>query len=236
MASPGFIRRIRKALEPGFFSLLWIDIRYGIEEWVLLKTARLRVKYTKKIMIKPDGCMEEGRVDSGDDYTVMDQWGLWLPLGFMISLKKHHDEENVWNKENGYPEEPYEEYREADWPCYTLDKDVITEYDVVACLRRHMKLRLGDKYYTKTYEYHSVHLSQEWIDEEKKRMDEWIAGGRKPYKVVFADGAKEDMKDILGDDEAQKLFDKVDLDNKTKDIIHEVTKPKDTPPDVPPEL
>lgn len=227
MSSPYLIRQIRKSLEPGFWSILWIDVRYGIEEWILLKTARLRAKYTKRIIIHPDGYLEETRPECGDDYTVMDQWGFWLPLGFMISRKKDFDQENVWNKEHGYPEEPYLEYQEADWPVYRLDKEVITEYDVVSCLRKHMKLRLGEKYYEKDYQYRSSHLSQKWIDEEAARIAEWKAGGCKPYKVVFADGAKEDMKEILGDDKAQQLFDKIDLDNKTKDIIHEVTKPKD---------
>lgn len=233
MSSPNFIRRIRKALEHGFWTLLWIDVRYGIEEWVLLKTARLRAKYSKTIIIHPDGYLEADRPEMGDDYTIMDQWGFWLPLGFMISTKKSFEEDQKWNREHGYPEEPYVEYQEADWPCYYLDKDVVTEYDVVECLRKHMKLRLGDKYYDKDYQYRSSHLSQKWIDEEKKRIAEWEAGGRKPYKVVFSDGAKEDFEEILGEDEAKKLFDKVDLDNKTKDIIHEVTKPK---PDEPPTL
>lgn len=226
--SPTVKGSIYKALRSNGWSLTlwWIDIKYAILERVLLATAKLRFKYSKKIILTSHTYWD-GRPLSCEDVEIEDQWGFWLPLGFMLQTKKAWDEEVQWEKDHGfYDGREYSEYQEGGWPIRRVDAPELLPKHFFEEGKKHMKLRMGDLYYDKDFEYRVVSVSDKWADEEKKRWAEWEAAGRPPFKISFADGAKEDFKEILGEDEAQKLFDKIDLDNKTKGIIHDALKEK----------
>jgi hypothetical protein len=202
--------------------LWWIDIKYAILEWVLLKTYRLRFKLSKRIVLTSHAYWD-GRPVTCEDVEIEDQWGFWLPLGFMLQAQSAFDEENRWNDEHGYGLEPWADYVEGGWPIHRVRADELLPKHFFEEGKKHMKLRMGDLYYDKDFEYRVTSVSDKWLDDEKKRWAEWEAAGRPPFKIAFAEGAKEDFKEILGEDDAQKFFEKIDLDNKTKDIIHDAT-------------
>lgn len=212
------IKSIRR-MQHKFFGLdirlIWIDIRYGVEEWVLLKTWRFRLKHSKRLQLS--SMAYHGAQMGWDDVDVADQWGRWLPLGFGICSQKNWEFDNEVNKRIGEPEEPWQEVSGGDnWKTYWFHEDYLDSRHYFNAARRHLKDKLSDAFYDKELELRIFVQSQKSLDEETKQYLEWVGNGSKPLKVEFTDNAKDDMKKILGDDGADQLF--KDIDERNKDI------------------
>lgn len=210
---------LRKAVHKakGFsLALLWIDIRYGVEEWFCLKTWKWRLKHTKRICLYSMAYYRP--VGSGwDDVEVEDQWGLWLPIGFGLVSKANWDFDQKINRDIGQPEDEWKDFVDGGWPTYYYKDEFLTADHYFDAARKHLKHKTGDQAYDKDIELKLRVQSQKSLDDETKQWIDWVADGSKPMKVEFTDKAKEDMKELLGEDDAKKLFDDVEKRNKEID-------------------
>lgn len=206
-----------------FFSKL-TDIKYAVEEWVLKKTSSLRIKYSKKLIIGSHAYFDfTGTYEQcWDDVNVHDQWGFWLPLGFGICSRLVWESDNDFNKEYGYDEEPWLDVHKSKnyWTYYTKDTYLEAKH-YFKFARKHLTYMLGDVFQKKELELRLHATDLDFIKEETIRQAEWIKSGKPKLKVEFCDQARENLKDILGEDEAKKLFEENDKRNKEIDEENE---------------
>jgi hypothetical protein len=197
-------------------ALAWIDVRYSVEEWVLLRTWKWRFKRTK--FIKLSSMAYHSDKMGWDDVDVSDQWGHWLPLGFGICSQSNFDFDNKVNRDIGQPEELWQDVSGGDdWKTYWYHDEYLDSRHYFHAARKHLKDKLGADFYEKEIELRLFVQSQKSMDDETKQYLEWVANGSKPLKVEFTDKAKEDMKKLFGEEEAKDLFDKTDERNKEID-------------------
>jgi len=200
------------------WALWWVYIRYGIEEWILKKTAKLRIKWSKKLIIEGEHYLEADGKQCWEDVSVYDQWGLWVPYGFGIQSYACWEADDKFNKEHEFPEEPWEEVQGGeDWKTYNTKEQYLETRHFFQFARKHLKQELGDLIYDKTLELHLRAVDQKFIDEQMIKQAEWIKAGKPPYKIEFAGSSKEDFKKILGEEGAQELFDEHEKRNKEID-------------------
>lgn len=194
------------------WKLWWIDIRYGIEEWLLLKTWKFRLKHTK--VLKLSSMAYNTATTTWDDVDVADQWGLWLPLGFGICSRLNWEFDNDVNRNIGQPEEPWRDVDgNDDWKTYYVKDEFLVSNHYIDSARRHLKDKLGDDIYEKDFELTLKLMSQKWIDDDQKMWEEMRG---KPLKVAFTDQAKEDIKEMVGEEGAAEIF--KDIEDRNKDI------------------
>lgn len=194
-------------------ALIWIDVRYSVEEWVLLRTWKFRAKHSKRLQLSSLAYYNEGKM-SWDDVEVADQWGLWLPIGFGLVSKANWDFDQHINRDIGQPEDEWKDFVDGDWPTYYYKDDFLNSNHYFDAARKHFKRKLSDVAYNKDITLRLCVVSQESIDEETKRWMDWVADGSKPFKIQFTDKAKDDLSGILGEDEAKDLFNEIDEKNK----------------------
>lgn len=197
-------------------SLLWIDVKYGFLNWFFLKTWKFRLKHSKFVILS--SMAYHTPTGTWDDVDVADQWGNWLPLGFGICSRLNWEFDNEINVKIGEPEEPWQDVSgDEDWKTYWFRDDYLDSKHYIAAARRHLKEKIGDAIYGKDFELRLKMMSQKWIDDETKQWAEWVANGSKPYKVEFAEGAKDNLKEIIGEDGANELFKDIEERNKQID-------------------
>lgn len=197
-------------------SLLWIDIKYGILDWILKKTWRVRLKHSKRV--KLSSMAYHSDTMTWDDVNVADQWGHWLPLGYGICSFKLWEFDNKINKDIGEPEEPWQDVVESeDWITYYYRDDYLDSKHYFHSARKHLLKKLGKDFYDKEIELKLFVQSQKSLDDDTKQYLEWIANGSKPFKVELTDHAKEDVKRLFGEDEANDFLKRVDERNKDID-------------------
>lgn len=197
-------------------ALLWIDIRFSVEEWVLLKTWKFRAKHSKYLGIYSLAYYQESKL-AWDDVEVTDQWGLWLPIGFGLVSKANWDFDQQINRDIGQPEEEWKDFVDGDWPTYFYKDEYLNSDHYFNAARKNFKHKLGDLAYGKEIELRLKVLSQESMDEETKRWMDWVADGSKPFKIHFTETAKDDLSNIMGESEAKDLFKKLEEENKRID-------------------
>ncbi len=202
------------------FDLWWIDFGGAISQWFLLKTANWRIKRSKKLILSGSAYFDwTGDYDqSWEDVDVYDERGRWLPLGFGICSYISWKADNDMNKQIGEPEEPWKDVIDSgNWTTY-YTKDVYLEakhYFIFA--RKHLKKMLGKELYNKELELKLKVVNQKFLDETLIKQAEWIKEGKPEFKVEFTDRAKKDFKKLLGEEEAQTLFDEQSEKNKKID-------------------
>jgi len=200
-------------------ALIWIDVRYDIEEFILKKTWKFRVKHSKKLRLSSLAYYNEGQM-AWDDVEVADQWGLWLPIGFGLVSKANWDFDQQINRDIGEPEQEWQDFIDGDWPTYYYKEDYLNSNHYFDAARKHFQRKLGDLAYNKDIELRLIVVSKESQDEETKRWMNWVADGSKPMKVQFTDKAKDDFREILGEDSAEQLF------KETEDINNRIDNPQ----------
>jgi len=187
---------------------LWIDVKYGVIEWVLLKTKNLRLKYSKKLILTSHAYYDyEGHM-TWDDVEVNDQWNFWLPLSFGIISKANWEFDNQVNRDCGLPEDPWQDVvKHENWWTYCFEDEFLNSNHYFWAARKHLKEKLGDDFNNKELELRLEIINQDYINADAIRQAEWIKEGKPKYKIEFGDKAKENLEGILGEDEANKLFD-----------------------------
>lgn len=203
----------------------WIDIKYGFLEWFCKKTAKLRMKYTKFLLLKSNAYFNNDFQMTWDDVEVYDQWGLWFPLGFGIVSKKNFDWDNEFNEKYGYPLEKWkdevhctcEDHKNCGWTTYYFKDEFLDAKHYLIAGRKHINREVGDLAVDKDLKVELIVLSQKQLNDDLIQQAEWIKGGKKPFKIEFSDRAKEDFKKILGEEDAQELFDEHEKRNKEID-------------------
>ncbi|MEE9214689.1 MAG: hypothetical protein V3U54_07820 [Thermodesulfobacteriota bacterium] len=204
------------------WKLWWIDIRFGIEEWILKKTATWRIKKSKFLILEGEHYLNDHRGDyksNWEDVTVLDQWGFWVPYGFGICSKDAWEEENKFNRELGHPEEPWQDVAgDESWLTYYTKDQYLEAKHYFELGRKHLKKKLGKELYKKDLHLKLKAVCQEFLDEEMMREAEWIKAGKPPFKINFTDRAKDDFKGILGEEGAKELFDEHEKRNKEIDV------------------
>jgi hypothetical protein len=209
---------LRKAVHKtkGFsFALLWIDIRFGVEEWVLLKTAAWRFKHSKRLKLSSMAYHSDKM--GWDDVDVSDQWGYWLPCGFGLVAKSNWDFDQQINRDIGEPEQEWKDFVDGDWPTYYYKDEFLNAQYYIHAARKHFRYKFGDQAYDKEIELTLFVQSQKSLDDDMKQYLDWIASGSPKFKVEFSDQAKEDMRRILGEEEANRLFKENDESNQGSD-------------------
>lgn len=186
---------------------VWFDIRWFVKVRLLKHTAALRLRLSKRLIISSEHLFD--KIFTWDDVEVLDAWGFWLPLGFGLCSRLTWEEDNKLNRELGYPEEPWQDSKgDESWRTYFYKDDYLNQAHYFDAARKHLAKKLGSKMYDKLLEFRLTAVSQKDLDEEQKRYLEWVQGGMQPYKIAFADQAKDDLKDLLGEEDAQGLIDK----------------------------
>lgn len=196
-------------------ALVWIEVRYGVEQWVLTKTWKFRAKHTKRFRLFSMAYNQPQ--SSWDDVEVADQWGLWLPCGFGIVSKANFDFDQMINRDIGQPEDEWKDFVDGDWPTYYYKDEFLNHNHYFDAARKNLKAKLGASMYDKEIEVRLFVQSQKSLDDDLIQQAEWVAGGSKPFKISFADGAKEDFKELFGEEAANEIIEDAEKRNKEID-------------------
>lgn len=206
-------------------ALWWIEVKYAFLDWFYKKTAKLRMKYTKTLILKSLAYYDYNYQMTWDDVDVYDQWGMCFSLGFGIVSKKNWEFDNQINRDIGQPEEPWRDvvrcectdHKNCGWTSYYFKEDFLNSNHYFQAARKHLVTELGDLAKNKELELQLRIVSQQHINTDLLQQAEWVKGGKKPLKVELTDQAKEDFKKLLGDEDAQSLFDEIQEKNKEID-------------------
>jgi len=190
---------------------LWFEIKWDVIETTLKKTANWRIKHSKKLILKSEHLYTKPSM--WDDVEVCDQWGFWVPFGFGICSYGMWEEDDKFNAENNWERTPFQEMIEGDgWDTYYSKEKFLSMDFYFEAARKHLAKRMGTVAYTKELELQQVAASKEWLDKEQQQYLEWVQGGMKPYDIHFTEHCKEDLKGILGEEDATKLIENYDAD------------------------
>jgi hypothetical protein len=217
-----------------WFQLLWIEIKYFFIEHFLRLTWRLRLKYTKHLILDSHAYHDHtGEYTiSWDDVDVKDQWGMYLPFAFGIVSKANYDFDQKINRDIGEPEDPWKEVvhhpcekhmkdkqecpLDCGWTTYYFEDEYLNSKHYFTGARKHLNKVLGDKIKDKDFHLHLTAVSQQFLLDEAVRVAEWVKDGKKPFKIEFSDQAKEDFKKLLGEEDATEFF--KEQEERNKDI------------------